>query len=542
MVTDVNGIILKANRTLTKQTGYSVEEIVGQTPRLFKSGHHSADFYAALWETIIRYGSWEGEIWDRRKLGDVYPKWLSIIAIKNEAGNVTHYVGTQTDISERKAAEREISNLVFKDPLTQLPNRRLLQDRLMQALSASERRGNSGALLFIDLDNFKIINDTLGHFVGDLLLQQVAHHLTTCVRECDTVSRIGGDEFVLILEELNQDTLEAATQAEAISENIIATLNQPYHLGIHECRTTASIGITLFNSHQRDIEVLFQQADIAMYQAKKAGRNSMRFFDPKMQESINSLATLEKELRHALKQHQFQLHYQIQVDTEQRPLGAEALIRWIHPERGFVSPAQFIPMAEENGLILPIGLWVLETACERLKAWEQEPGTRDLVLAVNVSARQFNQPDFVAQVNSVVQRHSIDPTRLKLELTESMLAENIEGIISSMNTLREIGIKFSLDDFGTGYSSLQYLQKLPLDQIKIDQSFVRDMTVNADDSAIVQTIIAMSKVLKLDIIAEGVETEEQRQLLHQLGCDHYQGYLFSKPMPLEQFEALLKKA
>jgi len=345
----------------------------------------------------------------------------------------------------------------------------------------------------------------------------------------------------VVLENLSEQHIEAATQTEAISEKILAALSKPYHLAKYEYQGTASIGATLINGHQQMAEELLKQADIAMFQAKKAGRNTLRFFDPQMQASITGRFSLEGELHKALENQQFQLYYQIQVDSSYRPLGAEALIRWIHPLRGMVSPAQFIPLAEKTGLILPIGQWVLETACAQLKAWEQDALTRDLVLAVNVSAKQFHQADFVAQVQAAVQHHAINPMLLKLELTEGMLLENIEDTIATMNALKEIGVQFSMDDFGTGYSSLQYLKRLPLNQIKIDQSFVRNLATDSGDKAVVRAIIAMAQSLNLDVIAEGVETEEQRQLLLGKGCTHYQGYLISKPVPIEQFEALLKQ-
>ena len=343
-----------------------------------------------------------------------------------------------------------------------------------------------------------------------------------------------------MLEDLSEHTIEAAAQTEDVGEKVLAALNKLYQLASYEHHSTASIGATLFNGHQQVIDDLLKQADIAMYQSKKAGRNTLCFFDPKMQESINARAILEDELSKALANQQFHLYYQIQVDSSHRPLGAEALIRWTHPERGLVSPAQFIPLAEEMGLILAIGKWVMDTACAQLKAWQQDTLTRDLVLAVNVSAKQFNQADFVSQVRATAQRHSINPMRLKLELTEGLLLENIEGIIATMNALKEFGVQFSLDDFGTGYSSLQYLKRLPLDQIKIDQSFVRDIIVDSSDKAIVSTIIAMAHSLNLNVIAEGVETEDQQQLLLVSGCTCYQGYLFGKPMPIAQFEAMLK--
>ena len=446
----------------------------------------------------------------------------------------------QNEEKEKRAAE--LNNLAFYDSLTGLPNRRLLLDRLHQAFASSARSGREGALLFIDLDNVKSLNDTLGHDIGDLLLQQTAQRLESCLREVDTVARLGGDEFVVLLEELSEQPIEAATQTKTVGEKILAALKQPYQLDTHEYHSTASIGATIFSDHGQSGEEMLKRADIAMYQAKKAGRNSLCFFDPQMQASITSRFSLEGELRKALQNQQFHLYYQIQVDSSHRPLGAEALIRWIHPLRGLVPPDKFIPLAEETGLILPIGQWVLETACTQLKAWEQEVLTRDLVLAVNVSAKQFHQADFVAQVQAAVQHHSINPMLLKLELTEGMLLENIEDTIATMNALKEIGVQFSLDDFGTGYSSLQYLKRLPLDQIKIDQSFVRDIAIDSDDRAIVSAIIAMTQSMKLNVIAEGVETKEQRQFLLDEGCNHYQGYLFGKPVPIEQFEALLKQS
>lgn len=541
MITDAKGVILRVNKAFTENTGYTAEEAVGQTPRLFKSGRHNADFYRAMWEALLRHGTWQGEIWDRRKNGEVYPKWLTISSVKGGDGVVTHYVGSHIDITERKVAEDKINHLAFYDVLTDLPNRRLLLDRLNRALASSARSGREGALLFLDLDNFKTLNDTLGHDVGDLLLQQVAERLTTCVREGDTVARLGGDEFVVLLEDLGEQPIEAAAQTEAIGDKVLTILSQPYQLTTHRYNITSSIGATLFNDHQSEVEELLKQADIAMYQAKKAGRNTLRFFDPKMQSTINTRVALERELRKALEQQQFQLYYQVQVDSAYRPVGAEALIRWLHPERGLVPPVQFIPLAEDTGLIEPIGQWVLETACAQLKLWQQDALTRDLLMSVNVCAKQFYQADFIAQVQAAVQRHAINPMLLKLELTESMLLENIEDTISTMNALKKIGILFSLDDFGTGYSSLQYLKRLPLNQLKIDQSFVRDIAVDNSDQVIVRTIIAMAHSLELDVIAEGVETEEQRQLLLNQDCTHFQGYLFGRPVPISQFEAALKQ-
>ncbi len=541
MITDAENKILKVNKAFSAITGYSDEEVVGKLPNMLASGRHDASFFAAMWEALDKTGHWTGEIWNRRKSGDVYPENLTITAVKGDNGIVTNYVGTFTDTSMIKAAADEIQQLAFYDSLTQLPNRRLLLDRLKHALATVGRSGRQGAVLFLDLDHFKVLNDSLGHDVGDLLLQQVAARLTACVREGDTVARLGGDEYVVVLEDLSEQGLEAAAQTETIANKILAALNQPYHLNEHEHHITPSIGIALFNNHNVTIEELLKQADIAMYQAKKAGRNTMRFFNPQMQISITARVALERELRKALDNKQLQLYYQIQVDNSGHPLGAEALIRWLHPERGLVSPAQFIQLAEETGLIMSIGHWALDTACAQIKAWHKHAHTRDLTLSINVSAKQFRQPDFVAQVCAAIERHSIDPMQLKLELTESLLLENIEDTIASMMALGEIGVQFSLDDFGTGYSSLQYLKRLPLFQLKIDQSFVRDIVTDSHDRSIVRTIIAMAQSLYLNVIAEGVETEEQRELLLSNGCKRYQGYLFGRPVPIDQFNATLKQ-
>ncbi len=461
--------------------------------------------------------------------------------VRDEEGRPLKIQGIAFDVTDWKHAQNQIHTLAFYDPLTRLPNRRLLMDRLQHALSSSVRNGHAGAILFVDLDNFKSINDTLGHARGDLLLQQTAERLISCVRAEDTVARIGGDEFVVMLEDLSDIETQAATQTETIGLKILSKINQPYQIASRQYRGTCSIGMVLFSNQQHSTDELLKQADIAMYQAKKAGRNTLRFFDTEMQEIVTARAFLEDDLRKALENQQFQLHYQIQVNGSFKVIGAEALIRWAHPIRGTVSPSEFIPLSEETGLILPIGHWVLETACCQIKAWQQDERMRDLVLSVNVSAREFRQNDFVPQVQAAIQRHGINPNLLMFELTESLLLENIEGTISVMNTLKEIGVQFSLDDFGTGYSSLQYLKRLPLDQIKIDQSFVRDIAEDSSDKAIVRTIIAMANSLNLDVIAEGVETEVQQQILFHKGCFHYQGYLFGKPVPLEQFELLVKQ-
>jgi diguanylate cyclase (GGDEF)-like protein len=459
----------------------------------------------------------------------------------------------QNDEKEKRTSELDIANkelsfqndeimsLAYYDMLTKLPNRWLLFDRLNQALATSARSGQQGALLFLDLDHFKNLNDTLGHDIGDLLLQQVAERLISCIREEDTIARIGGDEFVIVLEDLSDSAIEAAAKTNDVAEKILLTLKKPYQLNTHSYQNSTSIGATLFMGHELKPSELLKQADIAMYQSKSIGRNTLSFFSSKMQEEITARVNLENELRSAIEQQQFQLHYQVQVNSMGDPFGAEALIRWQHPKRGIISPIDFIPVAEETGLIIAIGQWVLETACAQLKRWQKNPLTRHLTLSVNVSAKQFFQTEFVAQVQSTVQRYDINPTRLKLELTESMLVDNIENTIITINNLNEMNIKISLDDFGTGYSLLQYLKKLLIYQLKIDQSFVRDIFTDIQDEVIIRTIIAMAHNLDISVIAEGVETEEQRKLLLANGCNNFQGYLFSKPVLIDEFEHLLKK-
>ena len=444
------------------------------------------------------------------------------------------------DLTERKKAEDMIHNLAFYDPLTNLPNRRLMMDRLHQALASSTRNQQHGAILFLDLDHFKNLNDTRGHDIGDMLLVEVTKRLLECVREGDTVARFGGDEFVLILEGLSNDPAEAAKHAEIVAEKIRTALDKPCHLQGLEHHCSASIGINLFVDQPGTVDELLKQSDVAMYQAKQAGRNAIRFFDPAMQAVLDARGKMETALRAALEKKQFQLHYQIQVDTALRPIGAEALLRWVHPEMGTVPPAQFIPLAEESGMILPIGLWVLETACEQLRLWKNDPLCGKLSIAVNVSINQFRQEEFVTQVQSVLDKNGIDPTLLKLELTESLILNNVEDSISKMQKLKSIGVEFSMDDFGTGYSSLSYLKRLPLDQIKIDQSFVRDINIDTNDAAIVQTIIAMAATLGLGVMAEGVETEAQRKFLELRGCPAFQGHLFGAAVPVQQFEASLR--
>ena len=443
------------------------------------------------------------------------------------------------DLSQRKAAEEEIRYLAFYDPLTRLPNRRLLMDRLQQALATSARHQRSGALLLLDLDNFKTLNETQGHDRGDTLLLQVSHRLRACVHEDDTVARQGGDEFVVVLEDLGDTREEAAARAEEAAQKILLALREPYTLDGETHHSSLSMGITIFSGMRETVDELLKRADLAMYQAKSAGRDTLRFYDPQMQAAVSERAALELDMRAGLAQGQFELYYQPQVDNG-RITGAEALLRWRHPRDGFVSPAQFIPLAEESGLILPIGEWALQAACERLALWAQQPALAGLTLAVNVSPRQFHQSCFVPQVLAALARAGAEGSHLKLEMTEGLLLADVEDTIAKMSTLRSYGVGFSLDDFGTGYSSLAYLKRLPLTQLKIDQSFVRDVLTDPNDAAIARTVVALANSLGLDVIAEGVETEEQRAFLARNHCHSWQGYLLSKPIPAADFEQLVR--
>lgn len=541
LVTDSDRIILRVNHAFTTITSYTEQELLGKNSDFLKSGLDDIAFHQDIWKVVNQTGAWAGEIWNRRKSGELYPVLMTITAAKNASDIVTNYIVNLTDITLTRAAAEEIKQLAFYDHLTSLPNRRLLVDRIKHALASSTRGGWLGALLFIDLDHFKTLNDILGHDCGDLLLKQVSARLLKSVRECDTVARIGGDEFVVLLEGLNKYAIEAAAETKVIGDKILTSLNEAYQLGAHQHYSTPSIGATLFQNPASGIEELLQQADIAMYQAKKAGRNNMRFFDQQMQDTINARASMESDLNKALEREQFQLYYQIQVDNARQSVGAEALIRWVHPERGLVSPYDFIPLAEETGLILCIGQWVLESACAQLKAWQVNKMTDHLTISVNISAKQCRQSDFVELVKTCVNKFDINPALLRLELTESILLENVEDIVNTMQALKDLGIHFSLDDFGTGYSSLQYLKQLPLHQLKIDKSFVRNIAIDQSDQAIVRTIIAMANSLELNVIAEGVETEEQLKFLETNHCNHYQGYLFGKPLPIDQFEVYLGK-
>jgi diguanylate cyclase (GGDEF)-like protein/PAS domain S-box-containing protein len=501
----------------------------------------------ALWQENNRR-AYEGKVIEEEvgyQVGDESRIFHNLVAPIKVDGRIVGIVGFNQDITERKRNEEEIHRLAFFDPLTHLPNRRLMFDRLEHALIGSARRGRHGALLLLDLDNFKVLNDTHGHEVGDQLLVEVALRLKTCIRSGDTAARLGGDEFVVILEDID-GTVDGSVQAEIIAEAIQVQMNRPFRLARLpegfpiDYRCASSIGIALFDGSDVSAKELMRRADTAMYQAKAAGRNTLRFFDPEMQAVVTHRAELEVELRKAIDEGAFHLCYQVQMDEFGNATGSEALLRWSHPVRGTVSPASFISLAEETGLIVPLGKWVLATACQQLATWSRAPETAKLTLAVNVSARQFRQSTFTEELKALLVETGAPANRLKLELTESMLLEDTESIIGKMAELKSLGICFSLDDFGTGYSSLAYLKRLPLNQLKIDQSFVRDLLTDSNDAAIAGTVVALGNSLGLEVIAEGVETDAQQQVLAGLGCRKYQGYLYSRPLPLQEFEDFLR--
>lgn len=541
LITDALSNIIRVNHAFTEITGYSADEVLGQNPRMMSSGRHDREFYIDMWQRLLHEGVWAGEIWDRRKNGHIYPKWMTITAIKNERQETTRYVAIFSDITARKQAEEEIRNLAFYDALTKLPNRRLFLDRLNAALPASARHNNYGAVLFIDLDRFKTINDTLGHECGDILLKEVGIRIKSCVREMDTVARFGGDEFVVLLEALSDELVDASHNVALVAEKIREALAQPYLLKEHELYSSPSIGICLFHDTKESVEKLLEQADMAMYQAKQAGRNTVRFFDPVMQQNLTIHDTLENDLHHALALQQLSLHYQIQVDNENHPLGAEALLRWMHPEQGMLMPRQFIPLAEESSLIIDIGNWVLITACEQLALWSQNEKTRELTLTINISAKEFSQPDFVDRVAAILEQHHTDATRLKMELSEKLLMADIGGMMEKINALRNLGVKLAIDNFSTIYSSLSYLKQLSSDQFKIHQDFVQGINLVRNDTLLVQNIIDLAKSLDMNVFAEGVETEAQRAFLQDHDCTSYQGNLFSKPVSIGEFNVLLEK-
>ncbi|RYF18975.1 MAG: EAL domain-containing protein [Comamonadaceae bacterium] len=530
--------IVFVNEAFERRTGYTRDEVLGRSPRFLQGPDTQRPQLDRIRAGLEQWERVRVDLINYTKAGEPYWVDLDVSPVWDDTRRLTHWVAVGRDITERKRDEEKIQYLAFYDPLTQLPNRQMLMDRLRDA-AGENGPGRDGALMFIDLDNFKVLNDTLGHQKGDLLLQQVARRLRNCVAKGDVVARLGGDEFVVLLENTPEKPLDPLTAARVVSQRILDGLGEPYVLPGYLHHTTCSIGVTLFGRTASTVNELLKQADLAMYQAKAAGRNAVRFFDPEMQAVASANAALASDLREAWRSNHLKIEYQPQVGIDGRMSGVEALLRWEHPTRGMVQPDQFIPTAEETSLIIPIGHWVLEHACAQLALWQRQPGREHLSIAVNVSVRQFRHPDFIDEVMTCVKRAGIRPDRLKLELTESLLADNIDAAIAKMRNLKDMGVRLSVDDFGIGYSSLSYLKRLPIDELKIDRGFVRDILTDSNDAAIAATIIGLCRNLGLEVIAEGVETEEQRAFLERQGCMRYQGYLFCRPLPIEQLEGFI---
>lgn len=539
LITDSRGSILKVNETFTRITGYSEAEIVGKNPRMFSSGLQNTAFYRRLWKSVIKTGNWEGEIWNQRKNGELFPEWLTISAVYSAEGALTHYVATMSDISERKAAEQEIHQLAFYDPLTGLANRRLFMDRMGSALKELQRHQRCGVLLFIDIDNFKQINDTLGHYAGDQVLQSVARRMSQMLRDTDTLARLGSDEFAVLIEGVDSNYAQTIRLAERIAHKLLAALNEPITLSEESITVTGSIGIAIMTSNECGVDDYLQQVDMALFQAKSGGRHGLCFFDPSMQAALLAHVKLESDLRQAQANKEWQLYYQPQVNHHGAITGVEALLRWQHPERGTVSPGEFIPLLESTELINDVGEWVLEDACHQLARWSHHPRLRQLTMSVNISPLQFRDEDFLLRVERVFTRTQAPLSQLKLEVTESLFVEKRDDARDKMLALKAHGVRFSLDDFGTGYSSLAYLAQLPLDQLKIDQSFVQQVLESQANAAIVESTIALAESLNLEVIAEGVETEGQQAWLLAHDCHAYQGYLFGRPVTAEEIERLM---
>lgn len=529
MVTDHNQTIVYVNATFTKLTGYTMADVAGKSPRLLSSGRHSAAFYRAMWDTIEETGAWQGEIWNKKKSGEVYVEELSITKVEDNLGRVTHYVGIFKDITIRKQLEAQVRHQAQHDLLTGLPNRILLQEKLDEAIAEAGRDGGQVGLLYLDLDRFKRVNDNLGHHVGDKLLKLAADRIALCLNDRDTVARMGGDELVILLPDVAGED-----ECAAIADRIIGLFGKPYYIEGHELFITCSIGISLFPDHARDGDMLLKHADQALYMAKNAGRNNYRIFTRAL--PVNNYFSMEKAMRDALKYEQFSVYFQpVHHSADLSLQGVEALIRWHHPDKGLVPPASFIPVAEESGLILDIDRWVLRQACLQLARWH-ERGYRNLTMGVNLSMLQFQQKDLVDQIREALQESGIPPSSLTLEITERTLMQDPDTSIRTMHRIRELGVSMSLDDFGIGYSSFNYLKQLPIQKLKIDRSFTKDIAITEKDFLIVKAVIHMAHSLKLDVVAEGVENRSQLDLLVAEKCDFLQGFYFGRPVAVDAFE------
>ncbi|MDX9707293.1 MAG: EAL domain-containing protein [Azospira sp.] len=535
VITDAENNIITVNSAFTRLTGYPVEEVAGKNPRVLSAGRTPQAVYEQMWQDLLGKGSWQGELWDRRRTGEVFPKWLSISTVRDDTGAIVNYIGSFVDISERKASEARVRHLAHHDALTNLPNRFSLHERLEQALGFAQRNGKMLALMLIDLDNFKVVNDTLGHQTGDKLLVEVAGRLTRAVGEGGIVARLGGDEFVIVL----PDT-DAPAAVALVAERILGTVARPCNIDGHKLRTTPSIGICLYPDDGDEVADLMKKADVAMYHAKAQGRANYQFFTAELQQATLRRIAIENELRAAVERRQFELHYQPQLDLRSgRISGVEALVRWNHPERGLIGPAEFIPTAEETGLIIPLGNWVLREACCQLAAW-QARGITGLRMSVNLSTHQFVDPLLPQRIGEIVAESGIAPGDLDLEVTESMSMQSPEDTVAVMEALTARGMTLSIDDFGTGYSSLAYLKLFPIHTLKIDRSFVMNITTDLDDAQICDVTVLLAHKLGLETVAEGVETEAQLQYLQSIGCEKVQGYLVSRPLPAAKAEEFIR--
>jgi len=534
-VTDRNQSIISVNRAFTEITGYAPAEVLGKNPRMRSSGRDDDDFYRNLHAALDGEGYWQGEMWSKRKNGEIYQEWVSISAIRNDRQEIANYLCTATDISGRKKDEERLQFLANYDELTALPNRRMFDQWLDYALAHAKRYNKQLAVVYIDLDRFKIINDTLGHAAGDLLLREAAGRLRLCLRESDAVARFGGDEFVVLITEFAQkhDLI-------SVAHKLLAAMAGPYLLSGQECHVTASIGISSYPDDSKNAQTLIQNSDIAMYRAKEQGKNNFQFYAAQMNVySFNRLA-LESSLRRALERNEFVLHYQPKVDVRSGTItGTEALVRWQHPDMGMVAPAQFIPVAEETGLIVPIGEWVLRTACAQNREWQRQ-GFPHLRVAVNLSPRQFRQENLVREVARILRETGLDAGSLELEITESIVVQDPEQTAKILTELRAMGISLSIDNFGTGYLSLAYYKRFPINSVKIDRSFIQDLPDAADTAAITRAIIAVADSLKLEVVAEGVESKEQLDFLREHKCPEIQGYYFSRPLPSHELAGMLR--
>jgi diguanylate cyclase (GGDEF)-like protein/PAS domain S-box-containing protein len=535
MVTDARHVILSVNPAFTKMLGFTLDDVKGKTPKILSSGLHDASFYRNLWQSIAHFGHWRGEIWNRRKNGEVFPEWISISEVKNAAGEVSHYVGTFSDISDLKSAQKEIQYLSSHDALTGLPDIALFRDRLENAISIASAANSKIGLLALNLDNFKFLNDSLGYASGDKLLRLFAERLKACLRDTDSICRHGGDEFIILLNNMQDDD-----SISYIVDTLLNEISSPFAFAGSNISTSCSVGVAVYPTDGNDFEKLFGRARKAMSQAKEEGRNTARFFTEKLNNDSLHYLNIAYGLREALAQHQFELHYQPQISLNSaQVIGAEALIRWQHPQNGLQPPAQFISIAEQTGLIVDIGAWVIEEACRQAMEW-QKNGLPALSMAVNVSAVQFRRGNLDKVIIKALEKTGLEPRLLELELTESILVEDIDHLLAQLDVLKKLGVKLAIDDFGTGYSSLAYLKKFNIDRLKIDQSFVRDINTDPNDAAIVRAIVQMAHTLNLDVIAEGVEDEAMLKHVRESGCDEVQGYFFSRPLPAQTFEAFIK--